>query len=54
MNSTTKFPIVENLQCLSLTQILNLKKKKKKSFWRPKVGRKLTADTISKIADFTS
>ena len=52
MNSTTKFPIVENLQRLSLTQILN--KKKKKSFWRPKVGRKLTANTIPKITDFTS
>ena len=29
-------------------------KKKKKSFWRPKVGWKLIVDTIPKIMDFTS
>ena len=28
-------------------------KKKKKSFWRPKVGWKLTTDAIPKIMDFT-
>ena len=53
MNSTKKFPRVENLQRLSLTKIKK-KKKKKKTFWRPKVGWKLTAYIITKNADFTS